>query len=174
MRKLLIFAALTAGILAVPRVASGQSCGPMSVCSGGHFLSCPAGFGYDNCHFYCATCVFGTCHSGCDASFADAAEKKQYARVLDLADALDIEGLIAAARSMRGYVFFSPERDAVQVVACDGRSIVGNLPVTSMKERFLAAAELPRAGELNGPLGPSWRLALGEVSARPRGSNGWR
>lgn len=171
MRTVVLMATMVVGLLLIPRIATGQSCGPYDICfvGGDHKVPCPLGSGVQNCHTGCGTCISGDCHPDCFAfSLNNPQESRRYALLLKLASALDIEGLVAEARSTRGRVFYSPERDAVQVVGCDGISIVANLPFRSVREKLLALAELPDASAIGGFLTPPWRIAGGrQLAARP-------
>lgn len=155
--------ALAVVVASIPRVATAQACGPYRDCLGTpeHRVECPVGVGVYNCHFSCAECIFGECHPTCTISKlpgVDGEDSRRYAQLLRLADDMDVAGLVAGARDLPGRVFYSPQRDAVQVVGCDGISIAASIPLLSAKHRLLASERLPDASEI-GPFAPtSWRL----------------
>jgi hypothetical protein len=94
-------------------------------------------------------------------------EGRRYANLLALASSLDIPGLLVAARNSPGRVFYSRERDAVQLVGCDGITITANLPIGSPEERILAVAQLPDAERIGSVLRLSWHLVNQDVETRP-------
>lgn len=151
MRRSLLGTLILGICLLMPQKAAGQACGPQTDCIGSadHKVSCPAGFGVLNCHSYCAECLYGECHPPCQvSSLWSVEENKRYASLLRLADALDINGLIAEARRVPGRVFYNAERAAVQLVGCDGFSIAANLPIESASGRQVAVANLPDASQI--------------------------
>lgn len=131
-----------------PNTAEAQElCGPLQECAGNlHRIPCPGGAQvYEGCHAQCTYC-FGECHGGCQVSLVPGQgdkEAKAFARLLALADDLSTLELIRSSEDLPGRVIYNPTRDAVQVVACDGVSIIASIPLRTRSERLLARSALP-------------------------------
>lgn len=126
-------------------------CFNMWYCGGGHYmLQGPVG-AYQVYHGECKICIDqGGCHDGCGAT--EAGKKADYARMVAAAATADVDGLIEAAKTMPEYVYFNAQRDAVQVLACDQRTIIASVPVTGAS-RVLAAAHLQSISALQVAVG---------------------
>lgn len=157
-----------ASLSATPKIAHAQEpCGPLEECAGNlHRIPCPGGAQmYEGCHSECAYC-FGPCHPGCQVSLVPGQgdkEAKAYARLLALADDLSTLELIRASAALPGRVLYNPARDAVQVVACDGVSIIASIPLRHRSERLLAQSSLPSTSGITWGAVPVTLVALANV-----------
>ena len=160
---------ILAGTL-TPRTTEAQSgCGPLEICAEGYDrVPCPGGAqAVQNCHSSCEYCWSGSCHPSCNVSALPGQqgeqERKLYARMLVLADELKTEELIRASAGLAGRLYFNPARDAVQLVGCDGYSIVASIPINGRRERMLASSSLPATTTLRWGGAPIRLVALAQV-----------
>lgn len=170
MRHALRWLVFVGAALLLPSSAGAQACGPQSNCLGtySHKVLCPAGFGVRNCHSDCGDCLYGNCHPTCGYTVAPGVSgdaDRRYVTLLELADRADVEGLIGAAALLPQKIFYNAERDAVQLVACDGVSIAASIPISSAAVRLLAQAVLPDVKHIDIFGSSSWR-AVARLTAR--------
>lgn len=135
--------------------ASADACGVYNTCLGlgDHRVACPGGTNQvRNCHAACGECVFGECHPGCAVSAVPGISEHyadRHMRLVEVASSGSASDLLAANDVLPGSLYFNRERDSVQLVGCDGRSVIANLPIVSPEERAVAASRLPSSNQID-------------------------
>ena len=124
--------------------AAATNCGDLRTLCGGHnMLLGPSGSTQDP-HSDCRICIDqGGCHSGCNAASAE--QREDYTRLVAAAEAGDIADLIRAAESAPDYAYYNSDRSAVQVLSCNGTSVIASVPLDGAS-RQIAAVQLRQYG----------------------------
>lgn len=95
---------------------------------------------------YCTTGDWRDCHPDCTVSFADPLARKLYATVVAQAQQSRVDAVIGLGRAVPDRVYFNQARGAVQVLSCNGESVVASLAVTPNTPLYASALTLPRVG----------------------------
>lgn len=70
--------------------------------------------------------------------------RKGYRDVLRAAAKMDADGLLRVASRAPGHVMFNVERTSIQVVSCDRRSVIANVPLVKKADIATAHRQLER------------------------------
>lgn len=92
----------------------------------------PGGYDGDEAHGDCRRCVQGLpCHGFCNPEEEDEGTKAAYAAAVDAASKGDARTLLDLEAAAGDYVIYNRDRGAVQLYACDGRTVIASLPLGS-------------------------------------------
>ena len=98
---------------------------------GDHVLQGPGPDGYDGAeaHGDCRTCVIEfPCHNSCGGLELDPEAKDAYAAAFEAAAKGDVDELLRQQRSAGRFIRVNAARSSVQLLSCDGASVIANLP----------------------------------------------
>lgn len=120
-------------------ILSREACFKMSGCTGGgHYMHSGPSGPYLIYHDDCAICITpGGCHPGCDDQLA--ARAPDYKRLVAEANELDVHGVLSAAKAIPEFAFYNAARASVQVLSCDGETVIASIPVEGGLRRVAAA-----------------------------------
>lgn len=143
--------------IALSPIESDAQCGPMVSCAGtsAHRVPCPGGApDVQNCHPDCLVCVSGDCHPGCQDSslpLQSKETKRRFDEIVALAVTADASTVLTAELSSpSGRLYYNRARSAVQLMSCDGSTVIASIPLRSGADRQLAQLRLPPTLLLDG------------------------
>ena len=102
-------------------------------------------------HGDCGRCLvaFEDCHPDCSAENEEPAVRENYSKLIDAAVAKDIDRVVKLMYSVPQFAFVNQARQSIQILSCDGQSVVANLPLGERRD-LLTLNGLASANEIAG------------------------
>lgn len=123
------------------QLAAQENCGTYTFCFGGEEHKVPqgTGWGWNNPHSNCMACIEPEgCHLPCQFGFSTPKARAAYGGALAAAARGDVGSVVNLAMFVPERVLLNPVRGSIQILSCDGTSVVANLDLPGIATRTFA------------------------------------